>query len=68
MRVDIRRRAEKNLEISISLSGISYHIHKAGAKKMGKRKNDQLKEIEIIADKDITGLLSIYEKWRNRQK
>lgn len=67
MREEIKRRAEKNLEVTINLSGISYNIHLAGAKKMGKREKDLLREREIISEKDISVLLTIYEKWRNRK-
>lgn len=67
MREEVRRRAEKNLEVSINLSEILYNIHLAGAKRMGKRKKDLLKESESIADEDISTLLLIYEKWRNRK-
>lgn len=67
MRKELKRRAEKNLETSISLAGIAHSIHLSAAKTMRRGKKELLREREIIGKKDIHALLFIYEKWRKRK-
>ncbi|HEY4715964.1 MAG TPA: hypothetical protein VII00_02550 [bacterium] len=64
----VRKAASKNMENTISLSGISYEIHLAGGKKMWKTKNEIVTENERFGDKDILTILSLYERWRKNNR